>query len=143
MQHLNKKGISEIVQVMSILALSVIAIGTVGSYVLDLSHNLEKNLSPVVDCVQLQTRITNACLTPDGKLKVTINKPSTDNLDKMFLTGENGFKTSCGGGCSTCIFQDGTKTIFLENSNLQPGNKLYLTTENCQNPLSESTIASC
>lgn len=143
MQHLNKKGVSEIVQVMSIIALSVVALWSVGSYVLSLSQDLEKNLSPVVDCVQLKTRLTNACLNSEGKLEVTLNKPSTDNLDKIFLTGENGFKTSCGEGCSTCIFKEGTKKIFLENSNLQIGNKIYLTTETCQTPLSELKISPC
>ncbi len=143
MQHLNKKGVSEIIQVMSILALSIVAIWSIGSYVLGLSHDLEKNLSPVVDCVQLQTRITKACITPDGKLELIINKPSTDNLNKIFLTGENGFKTSCGGDCNTCILKDGTKTFFLENSELQSGNKIYLTTETCNSPLNEVIISLC
>ncbi len=143
MQSLNKKGVSEIVQVMSIVALSVIALWSVGSYVLDLSRDLESSLSPVVDCVQLQTQITKTCINLDGKLEININKPSTDNLNKILLTGENGFKTSCGNGCNTCLLQDGTKTIFIENSNLKSGDKIYLTTETCQSPISESIISIC
>jgi len=144
MRSLNKKGISEIVQITSIIALSIIALWAVGSYVLDLSSKLEGTLSPVVECVQLQTRIISACINQDGKIEATINKPEADNLEKINLIGENGFKTSCGGGCSTCNLQDrGTKTIFIENSNLQVGEKLYVTSESCQSPISEAIIDVC
>ncbi len=144
MRSLNRKGVSEIVQIASIIALSIIALTSVWSYVSDLSNNFENQLSPIVDCVQLQTRISNACINSEGKIEVIIDKPEADNIDKIILTGQNNFKTSCGGECSTCIFQDsGTKTIFLENSNLQAGNKIYLTNEICPSIISEATILSC
>ena len=87
MHSLNKKGISEIVQITSIIALSIIALWTIGSYVFGLSDKLDGALSPIVDCVQLQTRITSACINSENKIEVTITKSETDNLNKINLAG--------------------------------------------------------
>ena len=144
MQNLNKKGISEIVQITSIIALSIIALWAIGSYVLDLSSKLDGTLSPVVDCVQLQTRITDACVNPEGKIEVTLSKAITDKITRVNLVGDNNFKASCGESCSTCLLQESdSKKIFLENSNLQEGNKIYLTIDSCRTPLSETAITLC
>ena len=144
MQNLNKKGISEIVQITSIIALSIIAITMIWGYVSYLSNIASNQLSPTVDCLQLQTRITSACINSEGNIEVTINKAITDKITRVNLVGDNNFKASCGESCSTCLLQESdSKKIFLENSNLQEGNKIYLTTDSCRTPLSETAITLC
>ena len=144
MPYLNKKGMAEIVQIILIIALSIIAITSVWSYVSDLSNTLESQLSPIVDCVQLQTKIDSACISSENKIEVKISKALTDKITKITLAGDNNFKSSCGESCESCYLpESGTKKIFLENSNLQEGSKIYLTIDSCQSPLSEKTITAC
>ena len=144
MSSLNKKGMAEIVQIMSLIVLSIIAISLVWSYVADIGNLLGKQLSPVVDCLSQTSRIVSACKNPEGKIEVTLNNALTDDIAKINIIGDNGYKAVCGLSCGTCILQQsGEKTVFLDNSDLQEGNKIFLTVDKCQSPLSELTITQC
>lgn len=144
MHSINRKGVSEIVQIASIILLSLVALSLVWIYVSRVSGNSLDQLSPLVDCVQLQTKIESACLNSNSEIEVMINKDLTDEINEFYLKSESGYESFCGGTCSECNIPDsGIKKIFLQNSGIQQGDTIYLGLNACAQPLDYAIVGSC
>ncbi len=116
MFNMNKKGVSEVVQVVLIMALSILAIATVSKYVLTLSGNLESQLSPTVDCLTMKSKVVSACYNQNNKIELKVVTKDEENPSLKISTGEDVFICNAN-SCSTCQLSEGTKTIYLNPSN--------------------------
>lgn len=139
---LNKKGLAEIVQVLMITLLSIVAIATISSYILGLSNGLESKLSPVVDCLTMQSKIQNACVNSEGKIEVLVNS-AEEKVNLKLAVKNNIFECSTNQDtCSTCKLSEGSKEIFLNPlSQINSGDKLNYQINGCQGQ--EKTIIAC
>lgn len=111
---INKKGMSSIIQVSILAALSILALSMVWGYVSDLSNGLGSRLSPAVDCIQ-QLPIINACINTEGKIEVNLEVALGDSINKIDLS-LNQESFSCGdSSCQSCIIggTENRKTIYL------------------------------
>ncbi len=113
---MNKKGVSEVVQVVLIMALSILAIATVSKYVLTLSGNLESQLSPTVDCLTMKSKVLGACYNLGNQIEVRVNLNDAENPSLKISTGSEVFGCNTN-SCSTCQLKEGTKTIYLNSQN--------------------------
>ncbi len=137
MQHLNKKGMAEIVQIMSIIVLSIVAIGTVWGYVSDLGNTLNNQLSPVVDCLSQTSGVISACKNTQGIIEARVNLVSADSINLVqFSLGQETF--TCGTlSCNTCNLKEGVQVVyFTPNNPSQENTNLLVRFNGCSNTLS-------
>ena len=127
MQNLSKKGFSSIIQVSIISALSINAIFMIFAYIKDLSKGLENQLSPTVDCINQQSKITSACLNSDGKVELSVNTALGEKINYLNINIDRE-SFLCDKYCKSCTI--------LESENK---NKVYISPEST-NP--QSLIAS-
>jgi hypothetical protein len=129
MQNLNKKGLSEIVQTVMIVALSIMAIATVSKYVLSLTSELDNQLSPAVDCLSTKSRITSYCLNSNNQIELNINSFDKENPSLKISTGKEVF--ICNNNlCSTCKLSEGTSKIYINLQN--PATEISYQFDSCQ-----------
>ncbi len=115
---MNKKGVSEVVQVVLIMALSIMAITMVSKYVLILSGNLENQLSPIPDCLTTESEVLSACYNSvSQQIEVMVKTDGEENPYLKLSTGKQVFDCNTN-SCSTCQLTEGTKTIYLNPSNI-------------------------
>ena len=101
MYIINKKGLSDTVQIVMISALSILAIMTVAKYVISLSDELDSQLSPAVDCLTMKSKVISACLNNQNQIELDVNLFDTEDPTLKIVTGEEVF--SCNTQtCSTC-----------------------------------------
>ncbi len=115
MHNLNKKGMSSIIQITLLMALGVMAISLVWGYVIDLSGDLGKQLSPTVDCIAQSSNAVSACVTQDGQIELNIEEGLGEEINYASINFK-GESFVCGNTCSSCIVSDisGRKTIYLD-----------------------------
>ena len=143
MQSLNKKGLSEVVQTSLIILLSISAIFTMWSYISGLTQDFENQLSPVVDCLNQNSKVQSACISTDGKVEVTINKELGETITSTQFT-LNGESFSCGNSCASCSISEdkNTQTIYLTpTTNTLTGDLLIASINNC--PAQQITPSQC
>lgn len=116
MSGINKKGMAEIIQVSSILLLSILAIGLVWGYVADLGSTVDQQLSPTVDCITQQSTLISACINAQNQVQARIQIASGESIQSaLFQLGQESF-TCNPNTCTTCTLPqtEGTHTIYLE-----------------------------
>ena len=143
MSHLiNKKGFSDLIQIVLLVALSIIAIVAIGSYVIDLAK-IEK-LSPAVDCLTQKIKIANACINEQGQIELRVSPDIGQKVlsarfsvgNKLFACGEN--------SCSTCSFiEQSQQTIFLEPAQQIPDNTELIASFNGCSVTQKIIISQC
>lgn len=143
MQNLNKKGMSSIIQVSFLITLSIVALSLVWGYVSDLSSDFENQLSPTVDCISQDSKITSACVNNEGKVQLNVDvglEEDIYNLDINYL----GESFSCDQTCGSCNLKDeqGRKTVYLETINpVNSQDKIAIAINKCLPEV--LTITSC
>ena len=128
----NKKGVSNIIATMSLVLLSIIAVGVLWGFVKTTIDNIE--LSPEISCLDMKTKSTvkiqRACFNSQTKetqitLKRSLTGLTIESLE--FATQKNKYQCglSCNNGCT--VLNDGTtKTyIFSSQENENQINLLY------------------
>ncbi|MEK6894504.1 MAG: hypothetical protein AABX10_03505 [Nanoarchaeota archaeon] len=114
MYNLSKKGMSSIIQVTLLMALSVMAISLVWGYVSDLSNSLENQLSPAVDCISQKSKAISACVNSDGKVELSIDVGIEEKISYLDINyiGES---FSCGQTCGSCniIDEQSRKKVYI------------------------------
>ena len=116
MQYLNKKGMSSIIQVTILAALSILSLSLIWTYVMGLSNGLSGQLSPTVDCITQKSEITNACITDEGEIETRLNVALGEKITKVDLK-VNGESFVCGtNSCQSCTFTEAEnkKTIYIQ-----------------------------
>ncbi|MDP4039866.1 MAG: hypothetical protein Q8P57_04790 [Candidatus Pacearchaeota archaeon] len=140
----NKKGIADIVATVLIIALSVVAVSMIFSYLSVYAQNLDSTLSPSISCLEMRTSITETCYNSETKnLEVSVDKSVGDNKISSFtfFTGEETFSCglACEGKCN--IHESGKKTFFLALEE-KPLNLKFQINE-CQNIREIDNIPEC
>ena len=130
MQNMNRKGLSEIIQISLITLLSIAALAFVWSYVTDISTDLEKQLSPTVDCITMQSKIESACVDANGKVLVKLDVKEKINVAEFRINSESFY---CGqNACSSCsISEEDKQTIYLEPAQASSQDRVVTSLNGC------------
>lgn len=139
-----RKGFSSIVQVTLLTALSVISLFLIWGYVRDLSTDLDRTLSPTVDCLIQDSRVLNACINSQGSIETNLNIALGEKVSELKLI----FKDEtfiCGSNqCTSCTLSniEGKKRIYFDpQSQATNQDKLFVTINGCS--AQELTLNSC
>ena len=123
---LNKKGVSEVVQVLIITVLSIVAISIVSSYVISISNNVGNQLSPAVDCLTVKTKIDSACIGSDGQVRALVNIGLDEHPSIKFSIENKIFQCSSSSDeCSSCKLNQGKQEIYLPIQTTQATDLIY------------------
>lgn len=127
-----RKGLASIVQIVILTALSFTSLILILSYVKGLSNDLNEQLSPVVDCINQKSQISNVCLNDKGILEAKINVALGEEVGELkFLINDESF--SCNNQCGSCkvIDKEGSKTIYLSPTKISEGDDIIFAVNNC------------
>ncbi len=87
----NKKGISDVVGVAVITMLTVVALYLAWSYVSGFTNNLDSQLSPVSECLQLNVDISLACYNAvTQQVELAVSTGADDNIKSLTFVASDG-----------------------------------------------------
>jgi hypothetical protein len=127
-----RKGLASIVQIVILTALSFTSLILILSYVKGLSNDLNEQLSPVVDCINQRSKISNVCLNDNGKLEAKLNVALDEKVSELkFSINDESF--SCNNQCGSCkvIDKEGSKTVYLIPTKVSEGDDIIFAINNC------------
>jgi hypothetical protein len=136
----SKKAIADIVVVTLIIALSVIAVAIVWSYVSAVTSSVETQLSPFSECINHQSKIISVEYNEqEGEAKVSVERAITDENIGRFTFNIDGKTYTCGhteNTCTSCNLQEqGTKDFYFPLS--EKPSEVSLTIDTCNSPVSQ------
>ena len=153
MQNLkmNKKGLGEIVAVVTLVLITTVAALIVSSYVSKLV-NPEMSLAPQYSCIEMQTAldfgIRDACYnSATGKIEVALKREISslefNSLEFTINSPTESSSWSCGAECGNCVIQDigDVKKYYFAPENSGEQNKVILRVGSCV--LDEREIRAC
>ncbi|MEK6915825.1 MAG: hypothetical protein AABW89_04770 [Nanoarchaeota archaeon] len=127
------KGLASIVQIVIISALSVSSLLLILGYVKDISGDLDKQLSPVVDCINQKSRMVDACINKEDKIEARFNTALNEEITKIDLS-VNGKSFSCGKSiCESCTLSDlkSSDKIYINPEKIVSGDKMSASINDC------------
>ena len=145
---LNKKGISDVIAVTILLAMTITSLFLFGYFILDLSKETTQ-LAPAVSCLEMNSKIESVCYDEEKtELKIELQRGLSDEGIKFFMFSVEAAGQSdsyyCGEKCEqgSCEIpgKGETKILYL-NLETFPEKISLIANENCN--LGKKEIKAC
>jgi len=145
---LNKKGISDVIAVTILLAMTITSLFLFGYFILDLSKETAQ-LAPAVSCFEMNSKIESVCYDEEKtELKIKLKRGLSDEgINSFMFSVESAGKSDsyycgekCGQGSCEIPGKGETKTLYLILETF-PEKIHLIANENCN--LGEKEIKAC
>jgi len=142
----NKKGVGNVIAMVSLVLMGILAVATVGTYVNVFIERSGSQLAPVISCIEMSGAldVRAACQDLEGRTRVTVQRNLRDfdlsRIEFIVTSGQDKTALHCGESCGDCFVQGigATKEYFL---NVGGGEKVEVYVGACK--LDEKEIVDC
>jgi len=146
---MNKKALSDLVAIVSIISVSILAISILSYYIINSSNSLL--LSPEKSCLDLKLsdtlKIESVCYNLDKSetqtiIKRSLKSPEIEDIDFIISSDTNTEHWKAGRGCENCkLPKEGESKIYSLDSVDSREKTLYLLIDNCE--MDKKVISVC